>query len=83
MSKQYLVVNEDQILVDLQLIFSAIRDADGDWEQVEQDLQSMLESIHGMVEIAESDEEDDDDSDDEDDDDDSEESDEEEKQNSQ
>lgn len=55
MSKQYLVVNEDQILVDLDLIFSAIREADGDWEQVEQDLQSMLDGIHSMVEASEED----------------------------
>lgn len=52
MSKQYLVINEDQILVDLDLIFSAIRDADGDWEQVEQDLLAMLEGVHNMVESS-------------------------------
>lgn len=53
MSKQYLLVNEDQILVDLELVFAAIRQADGDWQQVEQDLMGMMETVNQMVENAE------------------------------
>lgn len=53
MSKQYMVINDDQILVDMDLIFSAIRDAEGDWEQVEEDMKQMLSTVHGMIETAE------------------------------
>lgn len=53
MSKQYVVINDDQILMDISLIFSAIRDANGDWEQVEQDLQQMLSTVQGMITTAE------------------------------
>lgn len=52
MAKQYLIINEDQILVDLDLVFAAIRDAGGDWEQVEQDLLGMLDTVQGMVDAA-------------------------------
>lgn len=57
MAKQYMVVNEDQILVDMELIFSAIRDADGDWEQVEQDLLDVMNTVQGMVDSSEEDDE--------------------------
>jgi len=57
MAKQYMVVNEDQILVDMELIFSAIRDADGDWEQVEQDLLDVMNTVQGMVDASEGDDE--------------------------
>jgi hypothetical protein len=53
MAKQYLVVTEDQILVDLDLVFAAIRQADGDWEQVHEDLMGMMETVNHMVEQAE------------------------------
>ncbi len=66
MAKQYMVVNDDQILVDMELIFSAIRDADGDWEQVEQDLLDVMNTVQGMVDTSDEDEEsDDEDTDDE------------------
>lgn len=55
MSKQYLVVTEDQILVDLELVFTAIRQAEGDWEQVEQDLMGMMETVNHMVDQAKDD----------------------------
>jgi hypothetical protein len=54
MSKQYMIVNGDQILVDAKIIFSAIRQSNGDWEQVEQEINSVLENVQGMVELAES-----------------------------
>lgn len=53
MAKQYLIVTDDQILLDIDLVFAAIRDAKGDWEQVESDLKSILDNIQGMVDIAE------------------------------
>jgi hypothetical protein len=53
MSKQYMIVNGDQILIDMDLIFTAIRDANGDWEQVEEDMQGMLKNVQGMVQAAE------------------------------
>ncbi len=52
MSKQYMIVNGDQILIDMDLIFTAIRDANGDWEQVEADMQGMLQNVQGMVAAA-------------------------------
>ncbi len=57
MAKQYMIVNEDQILVDMELIFSAIRDADGDWEQVEQDLLDVMNTVQGMVDASEEEDE--------------------------
>lgn len=53
MAKQYLVVNGDQILLDIKLVFAAIREADGDWQQVEEDLNSILDNIQDLIEIAE------------------------------
>lgn len=48
MSKKKLVVYDDQILIDMGLLFQAIRDADGDWEAVEREFRKMLETIQGM-----------------------------------
>lgn len=53
MSKQYMIVTDDQILVDMSLIFNSIRDAKGDWEQVERDMTAMLQTLHSMVERSE------------------------------
>ena len=49
MAKQRMVVTDDQLLIDMDLIFNAIREADGDWEQVEKEMQAYLEAIQGMV----------------------------------
>jgi len=51
----------------MDLLFNAIREADGDWEQVEEEMQNYLQSIQNMV--TSDDDEDDDDSDDADEDD--------------
>ena len=59
MPKQRMIVTDDQLLIDMDLLFNAIREADGDWEQVEEDMQTYLESIQSMV----MDDEDDDDED--------------------
>jgi hypothetical protein len=48
MSKKKLVVYDDQILVDLDLVFQAIRDANGDWKTVEREFRKMLETVQGM-----------------------------------
>lgn len=60
MAKQYLIVNGDQILLDVKLVFAAIREANGDWEQVEEDLGSILDNIQGLISAAESHEDSDD-----------------------
>jgi hypothetical protein len=46
---QRMVVNDDQLIVDSDLIFNAIREAAGNWEQVEQDMANYLESVRGMA----------------------------------
>ena len=53
MAKQYLIVNDDQILVDAKLVFAAIRQSNGDWQQVEQELFNILNDFQGMIEVAE------------------------------
>lgn len=49
MSKKRMVVYDDQLLVDMDLIFNAIREAGGKWEQVEAEMQAYLEAVQGMV----------------------------------
>ncbi|MCA9369151.1 hypothetical protein KC721_02550 [Candidatus Woesebacteria bacterium] len=59
MSKQRMIVTDDQLLIDMDLLFNAIREADGDWEQVEEEMQNYLQSIQNMVTDEVSDEDDD------------------------
>ena len=61
MAKQRMIVTDDQLLIDMDLLFNAIREANGDWEKVEQDMNNYLGAIQSMV----SDDNDDDDSDEE------------------
>jgi len=49
MSKQRMIVTDDQLLIDMDLVFNAIREANGDWEKVEQDMNAYLEAVQGMV----------------------------------
>ena len=49
MAKQRMIVTDDQLLIDMDLLFNAIREADGDWEKVEQDMNSYLGAIQNMV----------------------------------
>ena len=65
MSKQRMIVTDDQLLIDMDLLFNAIREADGDWEQVEEEMQNYLNSIQSMVTDEDGDDEDDDDDQDE------------------
>lgn len=59
MAKQRMIVTDDQLLIDMDLLFNAIREAEGDWEKVEQDMNNYLEAIQSMVD----DDDEDDDSD--------------------
>lgn len=49
MAKQRMIVTDDQLLIDMDLLFNAIREAGGDWEKVEQDMHAYLNSVQGMV----------------------------------
>ncbi len=49
MSKQRMIVTDDQLLIDMDLLFKAIREANGDWEKVEKEMHTYLEAVHGMV----------------------------------
>lgn len=48
MAKQRMIVTDDQLLIDMDLLFNAIREAGGDWEKVEQDMNQYLASIQSM-----------------------------------
>lgn len=56
MAKQRMIVTDDQLLIDMDLLFDAIREADGDWERVEQEMQTYLQSIQNMVGVSEDEE---------------------------
>lgn len=58
MAKQRMIVTDDQVLIDMDLLFNAIREAGGDWQKVEQDMQVYLESIQNMVDADDDDHED-------------------------
>lgn len=49
MSKQRMIVNDDQLLVDMDLLFNAIREAKGDWQKVEQEMRAYLEAVQSMI----------------------------------
>lgn len=53
MSKQRMIVNDDQLLVDMDLIFNAIREAKGDWKKVEQEMRAVMAAVQGMIEKGE------------------------------
>jgi hypothetical protein len=55
MAKQRMIVTDDQVLIDMDLLFNAIREAGGDWQKVEQDMQVYLESIQNMVDVDDDD----------------------------
>jgi hypothetical protein len=44
-----MVVTDDQLLIDMELLFNAIREAKGDWKKVSDDMNAYLDSIVGMV----------------------------------
>ncbi len=49
MAKQRMIVLDDQILIDMDLLFNAIEEAKGDWQKVKQDMQMYLSAVQGMV----------------------------------
>ena len=49
MSKKRIIVHDDQILVDMELIFAAIREADGDWQTVEQELYDYFSAMNEVL----------------------------------
>lgn len=49
MAKQRMIVTDDQLLIDMELLFNAIREANGDWEKVEQDMQAYLNAVNSMT----------------------------------
>jgi hypothetical protein len=49
MAKQRMIVTDDQLLIDMNLLFNAIREANGDWEKVEQDMEAYLQAVQSMT----------------------------------
>ncbi|MFH1959182.1 MAG: hypothetical protein ABIJ22_02545 [Patescibacteria group bacterium] len=49
MAKQRMIVTDDQLLIDMDLLFNAIREANGDWEKVERDMKAYLQTVQSMV----------------------------------
>ena len=49
MAKQRMIVTDDQLLIDMDLLFNAIREVNGDWEKVEQDMKAYLQAIQSMT----------------------------------
>ena len=44
-----MIVTDDQLLIDMELLFNAIREAEGDWETVEKDMYAYLAAVQGMA----------------------------------
>lgn len=53
MAKQRMIVTDDQLLIDMDLLFNAIREAGGDWEKVENDMKAYLAAITNMADSEE------------------------------
>ena len=49
MAKQRMIVTDDQLLIDMDLLFNAIREAGGDWEKVERDMAAYLAAVNNMA----------------------------------
>lgn len=49
MAKQRMIVTDDQLLIDMDLLFNAIREAKGDWQKVEQDMNNYLHMVQSMA----------------------------------
>lgn len=49
MSKKRMIVYDDQLLVDMELIFNAIREAKGNWKKVETEMRAYMAAVQGMV----------------------------------
>jgi len=49
MTKQRMIVYDDQLLVDMEFIFNAIREEKGDWQKVEQEMRDYLSTVQAMT----------------------------------
>ncbi|MBP9700697.1 hypothetical protein KBD71_05460 [Candidatus Woesebacteria bacterium] len=49
MSKQRMIVLDDQLLIDMDLLFNAIREANGDWQKVEEEMKAYLAAVQSMI----------------------------------
>lgn len=49
MTRQRMIVTDDQLLIDMDLLFNAIREANGDWQQVEQEMKAYLAAVQSMT----------------------------------
>lgn len=49
MAKQRMIITDDQLLIDMDLLFNAIREVKGDWQKVETEMKSYLEAINSMA----------------------------------
>ena len=49
MAKQRMIVTDDQLLIDMDLLFNAIREQKGDWKKVEKDMHAYLQSVQSLV----------------------------------
>lgn len=49
MAKQRMIVTDDQLLIDMELLFNAIREANGDWEKVEKEMNQYLAAVQTMA----------------------------------
>lgn len=49
MAKKRMVVYDDQLLVDMEVVFGAIREAGGNWEKVESEMKEYFEALKGVV----------------------------------
>jgi len=47
-----MIVTDDQLLIDMDLLFNAIREANGDWQKVEQEMRAYLDTIIHMASSA-------------------------------
>jgi hypothetical protein len=48
MPKQRMIVYDDQLLVDMEFIFNAIREENGDWQKVEGEMRDYLATVQAM-----------------------------------
>jgi len=50
MSKQRMIITDDQLLIDADLLFGLIREAGGDWQAVEKQMNDLLASVQTSAE---------------------------------
>ena len=44
-----MIVTDDQLLIDMELVFNAIREASGDWQKVEAEMRAYLQAVQNMT----------------------------------